>query len=933
MRSLGYKDTIRLPHTSFSMKGRLIAKEPEMLLEWERSGLEKRIRDARRGAPEFVLHDGPPYANGHVHIGTALNKVLKDFIVKSRTMMGYDSPYVPGWDCHGMPIEHRVTRSEEHGALDRESVRAECRRYADRFFRVQRDEFRRLGVFGDWDDPYLTMDYSYEAGIVRAFGELVRKGYVYEGLRPIHWCTSCMTALADAEVEYGPHVSPSIYVAFRTREPSEWEKRGLRGDVEIAIWTTTPWTLPANMAVALNPGELYCVVDLEDGRSVLVARRRVEAFLEDSGLTGRVIEGETPLYGRDLEGLLLEHPLFSDRDSLVILADHVTMDDGTGCVHTAPGHGAEDFWVGRQYELETFCPVDAEGTFTGEAGAYAGSGVFEANDTITDDLRENGRLLASRRVEHSYPHCWRCQSPLIFRATRQFFLGLDHSDLRERVLRMVDEIRWHPSWGRERMRNMMAVRPDWCLSRQRSWGVALPVLKCEECGSAVMIPEVIDRVADLIAEKGSDIWFRLEPGEILGLAGLEPECPECGSASLRRVDDILDVWFDSSLSHLNVLGNERFGLSRPCSVYLEATDQHRGWFGVSLITSEALELGRPADNIITHGLVQDLSGKKMSKSLGNVVSPLEIVEKLGADILRLWFAGVDYTADMRADASGLDDPQEAYRKLRNTLRFMLGNLPEQHSGDLDPSTLTGLDRYIYLRYLLVHDQCMKGYRDFQFHRVFRQLRNFATTDLSGLYLDVRKDRLYCDRPGSRARTASVMVLELVCKGLVKLLAPILPFTAEEAWQALPDGARDADSVHLALLEDLAPTDRELEELGRWDEVLEIRRSVMKRLEEMRAEGSIGSGLEAAVSLTVPEALAPDAFGESWDDLLIVSSVELSVGPDSAGDSTATVVKARGRRCERCWKHLEEVGSSSVADDVCLRCATVLEEMGWDGSGD
>ncbi|MBN1434681.1 class I tRNA ligase family protein, partial [Candidatus Fermentibacterales bacterium] len=604
--------------------------------------------------------------------------------------------------------------------------------------------------------------------------------------------------------------------------------------------------------------------------------------------------------------------------------------DGTGCVHTAPGHGAEDFWVGQQYGIETFCPVDEEGRFTSGAGPYRGMDVFDANSVITRDLERSGRLLAGRRIEHSYPHCWRCKSPLIFRATRQFFLSLEHMDLRKRVLEMVEEIGWHPAWGHERMTNMMAVRPDWCLSRQRAWGVALPVLRCAECRAAVMDADVIDGVADLVEEKGSDVWFDLTPGEIFGLAGKKPSCPECGSSITTRVDDVLDVWFDSSLSHYNVLNGERFGLDRPCSVYLEATDQHRGWFGLSLITSVALGLSRPTDHIITHGLVQDLQGKKMSKSIGNVISPMDIVEQDGADILRMWFAAIDYTADFRADEAQLEDAREAYRKIRNTLRFMLGNLTAEHpAGDLiDGSRLTGLDRYIWLRFRELQGVCRREYRSFQFHRVSRELRNFVVTELSGLYLDVRKDRLYCDRPDDPDRQASVEVLGYLCAGLIRLLAPVIPFTAEEAWLALPGGESLAPSVHLSLLGDEPLREDETRELRAWDEVLRIRRSAMKRLEEARNEGLIGSGLEAEVDMTVPPRLSTSALGEDWADLLIVSVARPVVDGEPGAVS---VSRAGSARCERCWKHLPDVGSHSLATDVCGRCASVLESIGYDAS--
>jgi isoleucyl-tRNA synthetase len=921
---MNYRETIRLPETGFAMKGNLPAREPEILARWESDGIEDMIRKARKGAPVFILHDGPPYANGSVHLGTALNKILKDFVVKSHTMLGFDSPFVPGWDCHGMPIEHRVLSGEDDGgkSLSRLEIRQRCREYANRFVDVQRGEFRRLGVFGAWDRPYLTMSREYESGILRAFGELVRKGYVYQGLRPISWCTTCSTALADAEIEYGPHDSPSIWVGFAQSEPGAWLERGVPEGVEVAIWTTTPWTLPANLAVALNPGEQYLVVE-SSGRRYLVAERRASSFVE-SACAGRgsIVEG-TSVRGDSLEGLGLAHPLFTDRTSRVILAEHVTMDDGTGCVHTAPGHGAEDFAAGQRYGLETFSPVDARGVFTDEAGRFSGLSVGRANPVIVEELRTSGRLIADSRMEHSYPHCWRCKQPLIFRATRQFFLDLSHDRLKERVLESVDKISWHPSWGYDRMKNMMAARPDWCLSRQRSWGVALPAFICRGCGSAVLDPDVIAAAAELVAREGSDAWFSTSPGEIFAAAGRAPSCGECGGTVLDRVDDILDVWFDSSLSHYCVLDGG-FGLERPASVYLEATDQHRGWFGVSLITSTGLDLGIPARNIVTHGLVLDKQGKKMSKSLGNVVSPLEIVETMGADILRLWFAGVDYTADFRADKAMLDDAREAYRKLRNTLRFMLGNL-DGGPRTFDRCVPGGLDRYVWLRFRQVLSKCIEEYRAFQFHRVYRELRNLATTELSGLFLDIRKDRLYCDAPDDPRTAATRGLLGWMTVELIKLLAPLMPFTAEEAWGELPVDLRSCSSVHLALLNADPLTGGEEQELAAWDELLEVRRVVLKSLEDARAAGRIGSGLDSDVELAVPSRHLDSACGEDWADFLIVSGVRTR----PSEEISVEVVPSTSPKCARCWKLKPEIGSGRFPD-VCGRCGSVLERAGYDG---
>lgn len=908
---MNYKDTIRLPQTNFSMKGNLIKAEPEMLLKWEEMDIEGRISSARRESPPFVLHDGPPYANGHVHLGTALNKILKDFIVKSHTMMGYYSPYVPGWDCHGMPIEHKVVTSAVGQDVSRLEIRRRCREYATKYVDVQRVEFKRLGVFGRWDRPYLTMDYSYEAGVLRAFEALVRAGLIYRGLRPIHWCTSCSTALADAEVEYGEHSSPSIYVAFKPSDPGSWEARGVPSGTEVVIWTTTPWTLPANMAVALNPGEGYSVVE-SDGRRFLVASRLARSFIESALPSGRVMEGVS-FKGASLEGLSLVHPLDEGRTSAVICASHVTMEDGTGCVHTAPGHGTEDFMIGREYGLDVFCPVLEDGKFGPAGGAYTGLHVFAANPLIVSDLQASGRLIASEKVSHSYPHCWRCKEPLIFRATDQFFLDLGHGRLKERVLAAVDSISWHPSWGYDRMKNMMASRPDWCLSRQRNWGVGLPVFICRDCDHTVMDPDMIGHVASLVESRGSDAWFSMSVEELFALWKGDPACPACGSSSLRKNEDILDVWFDSSVSHYNVLTQE-FGLERPCAVYLEATDQHRGWFGVSLITSVGMGLSVPAENIITHGLVQDAQGKKMSKSLGNVVSPLEIVDTLGADILRLWFASVDYTADFRAEKSQLDDAREAYRKIRNTVRFLLGNL-DGVTGHLPPAhELKGLDRFIWLRFRKLVAQCVTDYRGFQFHRVYRELRNFMVVELSGLYLDVRKDRLYCDPDFSPHRHGSVELMGWMASCLLRLLAPIMPFTSEEAWEHLPGVLKEADSVHLALL----PTGQELtaaeeEELASWRRVFGIRDAALKVLEEMRAAGQIRGSLDASVELRVPPELVESARGEPWADLLIVSSAEVS----SSDTVSVTASRVSGTKCPRCWK-------VHPGADLCRRCHDVVK---------
>ncbi len=916
MKESLYKDSIRLPSTGFAMKANLPAREPEILASWQEQDIYGRIRESRQGCEIFILHDGPPYANGNVHLGTALNKILKDFVVKSHTMLGYDCPFVPGWDCHGMPIEHRVASTFSGESPGRGEIRARCREYASRHVDIQRGEFKRLGVFGDWERPYLTMSTSYEAGIVRAFGELVEKGYVYQGLRPISWCSTCSTALADAEVEYSVRRSPSIWVAFEQADVDAWVARGVPPGTEVVIWTTTPWTLPANRAVALNPLEDYVVVDGGD-RRYLVAQRRSSDFM--AAIEGTTLPQGSPVFkGAELEGLELVHPVMPGLLSKVITAGHVTMDDGTGCVHTAPGHGTEDFAAGQRYGLETFSPVDGRGVFTAEAGRYASMHVHAADAVIVEDLRASGRLIRSTFIEHSYQHCWRCHKPLIYRATSQFFLGLSRLGLKERVLQSVDSISWHPDWGYERMKNMMTARPDWCLSRQRSWGVALPALTCSACGEAFLDGGIASAVAGIIEEKGSDAWFEMSSEEIASLASRPAVCGACGGTSFERVDDILDVWFDSSLSHYNVLTPE-YGLSRPASVYLEATDQHRGWFGVSLITGMALDLGIPTRTVITHGLILDKQGKKMSKSLGNVVSPLEIIENYGADILRLWFASVDYTADFRAEKSVLDDTREAYRKLRNTIRFLLGNLTGVELPGDPADTCNGLERFMYLRFRQAEAECLDAYRSFQFHRVFRELRNIATIELSGLFLDARKDRLYCDDPEGDAARSTRRLLGWMAVEFLKLAAPLIPFTAEEGWRELPEGLRECGSVHMARLAAAPLSEEERVELASWDGFLEIRKTALKSLEDARASGVIGSSLEAHVQLRLPAGFMASANGEGWADFLIASTVETM---DSGSDESSAEVSASAHeRCERCWRHLPEVSASPA--HLCARCGEVV----------
>lgn len=937
---MDYKQTLNLPRTDFPMRANLPQREPERVTAWLEGQLYQQLRQANADKPRFVLHDGPPYANGNVHLGTALNKVIKDIVVKSRLMAGFDAPYVPGWDCHGMPIEHQVVK--QLGAKARElgqiEIRRRCREYAEKYVSVQRGEFQRLGVIGDWDHPYLTMSREYEAGIVRVFGQLAERGFIYRGLRPVHWCSTCATALAEAEVEYAPHASPSIYVRFpfagsadeaAAMARDEADREPLRSAAEhlsIVIWTTTPWTLPANLAVSLNPNLDYVALAVGTERYI-VAERLAAPFLE---AIGAPLDG--PRYpvalkafdGRDL----FRHP-FLDRPSRLLFGDHVTADSGTGCVHTAPGHGYEDFTIGRQYGLPVLTPVDDRGRFTAEGGAYAGRPVFETNDDIVARLREDGTLLAARRVDHSYPHCWRCKNPVIFRATEQWFLRVDHAELREKALAEIDATQWVPRWGHDRIHNMMQTRPDWCLSRQRAWGVPIPAFCCRGCSTWAYTPDVVGHVESLFAEHGSDIWYERPAAELLPPGY---RCAQCGGTDFDTDKNILDVWFDSGCSHEAVLRN-REDLSWPADLYVEAVDQHRGWFQVSLITATAARDRAPYKAVLTHGLILDESAKKMSKSLGNVIAPEEVIRKHGAEVLRLVFASVDYTADTCFSEKLLTPQLESYRRIRNTCRFLLGNLH-----DFDPQAdavphaeLAELDRWILHRLAEFNDTCRRAYEQYSFHVVVQALVNFCAVDLSALYLDIVKDRLYCSPPGSQARRSAQTALSHILDTLVRAMAPVLTFTAEEVWSAIPGGA-PRESILFAGFAALDTRDEELSR--RWERMLELRAAVTKALEEARQAGHIGHSLDARVCLSGTGEFAALLANPSTSlsELFITSQVEVAedVGAEFASPLLPglriRVEAARGAKCERCWNFSEAVGADSGHPGLCDRCVPAVAEI-------
>ncbi len=927
-----YRKTLNLPNTSFSMRAKLPQREPEMLQHWNEIDLYGKIRQARAGAPRFILHDGPPYANGSIHVGTAFNKILKDIVVKSRTMLGFDSPYVPGWDCHGLPIEHQVDKKLGSKKLEMSivEIRRACREYADKWYKVQRDEFVRLGVLGRWDDPYLTMDHEYEAEIATALHGFMLAGYVQRGRKPVHWCSECRTALAEAEVEYRDHTSPSVTVAFALDDDARAALEIPSGDDASAlIWTTTPWTLPANLAIALHPDFDYVVVRA-GGRLWALAAELLEATAAAAGWTDPETVGH--FKGGELEGTHYVHPL-TGRKGVFIIAPHVTLDQGTGLVHTAPGHGAEDFVIGVQYGLEPYAPVDAEGRFTDDVAEWAGLHVHQANRPIVDKLRELGVLIAHSEVTHSYPHCWRSKNPVIFRATDQWFIRMDRNDLRKRSRDALHEAVWIPHWGEARIEGMVENRPDWCISRQRMWGVPITVLTCEDCGAPAINETVFDHIRKVFLEEGSDAWYLREVGELLPPGY---SCGSCNATSFRKETDILDVWFDSGVSHLAVCDTERYGLDWPADLYLEGQDQYRGWFQSSLVASVGLKGTPPYRQVVTTGFVVDAEGRKMSKSIGNVITPGELIDNYGADILRLWSAMVDFREDIRISEEIITRNAEAYRKIRNTLRFLLGNLADFDPGaDAVPDDqITGLDAYMLYSVRRLADEVTRAYQSFEMASLSHRLLNFATVDLSSLYLDVNKDRLYCDHPDDPARRATQTVIFRIAETLSTLLAPILSFTAEEVWQHLP-GDR-MESIHLApFAVPTADLDAGASLVKPMRRLLGLRDAVLAALEALRQAGSIGKSEEARMVFAGDAtALLVDLETTGLDlaRFLIVSAA----GEGEIVGDTVEVAAYPGLRiavepwdahtCSRCWRRVSSPVEDTELPDLCERCHDVVSRL-------
>ncbi len=936
---LDLKATLNLPHTAFPMKANLPQNEPRWLAKWEQEDLYGKIRARRKSAPIFLLHDGPPYANGRIHLGTALNKLLKDFIVKSKTMAGFNSPYVPGWDCHGLPIELNVDRElgPRKAQMSAVEVRQACRRYAQKFVDLQRQDFIRLGVFGEWKTPYLTMDYSYEALIAELFLKFLEEGYAYRGLKPVYWCISDRTALAEAEVEYEDHRSRSIYVKYALVSDSAALAPELAGrKVWVMIWTTTPWTLPASMAVAFHPDFEYSVV--EDGEeATLVESRRVEPAFHEAGLKPAKLLARIP--GKKLEGIRLQHP-FLDRVVPGVLADYVTAEDGTGCVHTAPGHGTEDYETGVKYGLQIYSPLGDGGEFTEGLPEYKGKTVFEANEPIIELLKARGTLAGSPGwLTHSYPHCWRCHQPVIFRANEQWFINIDHEELRMRALAEIKRVRWSPAWGEERIAGMIATRPDWCISRQRVWGVPITVFHCAECKKPLMDAKLARRAVELFRQEGADAWYTHSIEELLPPG---TRCPNCGGSKFRKETDILDVWFDSGSSHAAVLGH-RDDLPWPSDVYLEGGDQYRGWFHSSLLVAMVSHGSAPYRQVLTNGWVLDAEGRAMSKSLGNVIDPNEVIQTHGAEILRLWVASVDFREDVVISPDILARLSEAYRKLRNTFRYCLSNLY-----DFDPSkdllsgeALEEVDAWAISRTADVMEQVEAHYRNFEFHKVYRAIYDFATVDLSAFYFDILKDRLYTAPPRSARRRSAQSAVYRILETLARALAPLMSFTTDEVWSympSLPSGEARSASVHLA--EFLSPAElrnaigtRQGARMDNWSRLIEVRDAVLKALETARQEKFIRSALEARVVLGAGGELRNllQEYASTLPTLFIVSQVELAPGVLEGVESSGLpglkvkVERARGAKCARCWNYSELVGRDARYPEVCERCSEALRE--------
>jgi len=916
-----YKNTLNLPRTDFPMQARLSQREPEFLKFWQNIDIYNLLRNKSKGRPKYILHDGPPYANGDIHIGHALNKSLKDIIIKYRTMQGFDANFVPGWDCHGLPVEYQLFK--ELGINKYQISQIEFRKkayaYALKYVNIQKEQFKRLGIFGDWENPYLTLEPEYEKEILKAFCELVKKGYIYQGLKPVNWCMVCETALAEAEVEYEEKTSPSIYVKFPL------EDKQFMPFSFLVIWTTTPWTLLSNVAVAVNPEFIYLYLTTSLG-NLIIGKDLLSKVIEAVGINDYKVIKE--FKGKELEGLVYNHP-FGWRKGKVVLADYVSSEEGTGLVHIAPGHGNEDYLTGIKYKLPIIMPVDDKGNFDDSCQEFSHLNVHQADKLIIEKLKNLGLLLSFLSLKHSYPHCWRCKSPLIFRATKQWFLNLEHNDLRKRLLDLIssDKVKWIPSSGRERIYSMVALRPDWCLSRQRYWGVPIPSIICNHCGKEFLYPEVIENLIKFVENEGTDAWFKRD---IFDFLPKDLVCSNCGKKDFSKGSDIIDVWFDSGVSHQAVL-KKRNDLSFPADLYLEGSDQHRGWFQSSLIPSVCIDDKAPFKAVLTHGFVVDGKGMKMSKSLGNVVSPFDIIKDFGADILRLWAASSDYNEDIRISKEILEGLVGGYRKIRNTFRFILSNLfdfsPDKDK--LDYQNLKIIDKFILLHLQKLIESATKAYESFEFYKVYKYIYDFCNEELSMQYLDMIKGRLYVFPAGSLERRSAQSAIYEILSVLVRLISPILVFTAEEVWQNMPksENQKDIKSVHLLDWPKVNPLylSKNIEE--KLNPVLTLIPRITKLLEEKRSCDIIGSSFDAKIILLTNkdiylsylEGLKPEL-----PEIFRVSQVEIEK-KDNIEEIEIIVEKAEGKKCPRCWNYSTTVGKSKIHPDLCQRCEEIMEE--------
>jgi isoleucyl-tRNA synthetase len=944
---LDLKSTINLPKTDFPMKANLPQNEPKTLARWEQMNIYERIRESRRRFPVYVLHDGPPYANGPIHLGHALNKCLKDFIVKSKSMAGLDAPYIPGWDCHGLPIEIKVDQQLGGKKLQMNptDVRLACRRYAEKFLDLQREQFKRIGVFGRWNRPYSTMDPQYESVVLATFYAFFEKKFVYKGLRSVYWCIHDRTALAEAEVEYENHTSPTIWVRYGLKDdPAKLDPALAGKKVYTIIWTTTPWTIPASMAVAFHPDETYLAMEGSTPGEVYIVAEKLWPVVAEKTQLGKASDGNTKTTvlarfpGRKLEYTNFQHP-FLDRNVLGVNADYVTMDQGTGVVHTAPAHGAEDFITGTKYKLDPTCDVDAGGRLRNGLPEYDGLQVFKANGAIVELLKNRGALLHTEPLQHSYPHCWRCHNPIIFRATEQWFISMetpmDGGTLRSRTLDEIKKVKWDPAWGEERISNMIATRPDWCISRQRIWGVPIAVFLCEGCGKPMNEPSFNRKVIELFARSGADAWYTPEADALLPPG---TKCPHCGGTGFKKETDILDVWFESGSSYLAVQGNEQ-GFPWPADLYLEGGDQYRGWFHSSLLCAMGTKGSAPYAMVATNGWTLDEQGRAMSKSLNNGVDPVDIANRMGGEIVRLWVASVDFREDVACSENLMQRVAENYRKIRNTIKNILGNLYDfQPDRDAVPfEKMEAFDQYMLRQTVAMAADVTRWYEEFAFHKIYQRVNYFSVVELSAFYFDVLKDRLYTYAPNSLARRSAQTAMWRIGEALVRLLAPITSFTSEEAWGYLPKVEGRPDTVHLTRFptaEEILGTStpiNDARQLEEWSTLRLVREQVLKALEEARNAKQIGVGLEAQVTLTAPAPVFSvlARYKEQLRYLFIVSAVTLEQSASGNGSSPGVSIqisKAEGKKCERCWNYSTHVGEDPEYLTVCERCSAVLKEI-------